>query len=235
MSNRDDAFTIKLQQYDSLLWYVSKHYEIEGVLPREDLYQEALIVLDETVEVDEEHIRSDEFARELRNNLKYRLANARRHLSRDKRDWRRLLALTDGSAWGGTAEEPTPAGVTSTMSHSPSKGCPEFIATIDLEEQPNPETIVIETEESLKAQAFIGDLIERVDPTSQQVLNSLLADDLPDEVASRYRRLPKHTSQEMLAQMLGWDRSKVKRALERIRKAARRLQLEQNGYDGNGR
>ena len=106
-----------------------------------------------------------------------------------------------------------------------------FLYAADRDTDPGPEEIVTTLEERAHAQEFVAELRERVDDTARTVIDQLLqSDDPPDDIIQAYCRVPKHMSLRMLGSLLGWDKSKVKRAVERIRKQARKLQLERETH-----
>jgi len=209
----DEFFLKKVDEFEPLLWYAAKRFEIPGVLLPEDLYQEGLIALEETFD---NHWTCDpdsyDFTRAFKSRLFHRMSEVLRRHKTESRDWRKELHATLDN----DDENEVLGKIPQTTFPSPD----HLLAMRDLSRYLE----AIEAE--LKQAAIDGPLFSTIADDALELLRILVDPDfeLPEHIKSCYERLPSSgLSNSILAELTGWDIMHVRRALKRLRKHAAKL------------
>lgn len=199
------AFLNRLRQVESLIWSYAKHYEIAGVLPAEDLYQEGLI---ELVKYSDEFpdLEDNIFVQRLRRRLACVMVDHIRHHSYRCRDWKQtIIEDTESLLECEAALETAP--------HLP------YDVFQSLEDfYPSPED---EYERKLlerEAETFIEEVRRGLDKEAQWVFQEILQGQVPDQIKCEFERVPSHLSERVIGLIFGWDRSYARRVIHRVKK-----------------
>ncbi len=213
----NEFFEKKVIEYEPLLWYAARRFEIPGILPREDLYQEGLIVLDELLtETIVNHPDSGDFTRSFKTRLFHRMSEKLKPHKTQKRDWKkelRDLLFKDERDNDGTV---------SIFNRIPQS---TFPSPDHLSELLALQQYLDALESDLKQASLTGQLWGNSADDALEVLHLVIDPDLkiPKEISSIYERFPTALTKPLLSELTGWDRNKVRRALRRLRKHAREL------------
>lgn len=216
-SEYEDCLRRKEKDFRSLLRFAAKRYEIKGILPFEDLYQEGLIALHDTLEYHwDMDPDSDNFSRAFRYRLFHRLAKELRRYRTKSRDYKCCESL----------------------SSEDESSIPRF--KNKLVDYVNTPDRSLEVSALRKYISALEDDLERASLTGSIWGNS--ADDgleifrlfkdydgpLGDDVS--YERVHRRMNNPAICRITGMDLMKVRRALRRLRKHAMTL-APQYGVD----
>lgn len=210
---RDDLFQQRLTQFEALVIHASRDCArpVAGA-EAEDLYQEALLVLDQCVK-EYSYLPDADWERVFKTALWHKMVSCVRTAEASKRDWRRV-ATPSHYRVGSSGGEAGPEDLLDCLTNVPS--------TFPLAED---ELIAREDEE--RFDSFVTELLARISEAEQILLFELLYPrDLSADVKILYARLPKRQSTYLLARLLGWPREQVRKVLLRLRVNATHLAAE---------
>lgn len=215
----DEHFYQKVTEFDSLLWYAAKRFEIKGVLHCEDLYQEGLVALEETFDNHwTRHPDSPEFTRAFKSRLFHRMSEVLRRCKTQSRDWRKELhSLLDPDSEDDTRD---------ILNQIPQTTFPPPDRGLELEGLQKYRTAI---EDSLRVAARSKPCFSTLEEDAIELLHLVTDPDyeVPDALKIFYERVPSEGfSNAILAEITGWDVMHVRRALKRLRLHARQLATE---------
>lgn len=201
----------KIEEFDKLLWFAAKRFAISGVLLPEDLYQEGLIALDESLEEDwQHHPDTKEFERSFKSRLFHRMSHCLRWYKQDCRDWRKevhevINNFEDEDEGSSLLER-----VEQNMFPSPDTSCEirdlyHFLESV---------------RDRLDDISINGSLWNNSADDALEILDLIMDPIIPDNICQMYERVPGHLSNALLAEVTGWDIMKVRRAIKRLREIA---------------
>lgn len=212
----DDEYLIKkLKTFEKLIWFAAKRFSIPGVLQPDDLYQEGLIALEETLAESLDHPDSAEFSRTFKSRLFHKILHILRRHKTASRDWRLEVRDVLNASEDGTLTS--------------------IFDTIPADDNSNPEYIVsnnqlsefvIDLRRELKKESVKGSIFGNSYDDALEVLDIVINYDpmtVPEEVVLTYERVPGHLSSAMISEITGWDIMKVRRALSKLRKEAAKI------------
>ncbi len=258
MGNHTAVFTRKLKEYESLIRYASRRYQIRGVLDPDDLYQEGLLILDKMLRPgvhDYEHEfdpDSVDFRKMFKTELWHGLWKVLQKCKAQKRDWKKIVhkdysQLEKNASRSGRCGAPTDDQVgldlvgslsdASYVGGSSDRSLSDKLAGDVFSHGLNPEQQLEAREYIEDLDEFIDTLICRLDDEARVVLSELLYprdwDEIPDDCKTNgyedeYWRVPKRVPQHVLARMLDWPLIRVRRSISRIRKHAAAIGEELN-------
>jgi len=212
----NEFFAKKLIDFEPLLRYAAKRFEIQGVLSREDLYQEGLVALITTFEEHwEVHPDSDSFERSFKSRLFNSMSNCLRKHKTQSRDWKKELRDVISEKSGSDKDF-------SPLNSIPQTTFPSPDYALEIEDI---DRYLDALENDLSVASIRGQMWGNTAEDALEIFK-LVTDpnlDVPDEVKECYERLPRGLSNAIIAELTGWDLMKVRRAISRMRKHARRL------------
>lgn len=193
---RTTKISEKIQEFNGVMLAASSRYEIPGVLDAEDLYQEALHILDMMFVSYDFSPDSDDFRKMFKTHLWHELSTLCQRENYQKRDWKSKISeqtsLEDGvgSLWDVIPGDTLPA------------------------------DIYIEYKESAsRVEAFLSDMNFILDEDGKVLFNELLdPSPLDPNIVKDYKRVPKKRSSTILSRQLGWTKYKVTKYLDQIKK-----------------
>jgi RNA polymerase sigma factor (sigma-70 family) len=209
-SEKDEYFVLKLREFEPLLWYAANRFEIPGVLWKEDLYQEGLLALEESLDQCVDHPETLQFTRYFKSYLFHRMSDCLRRHKRHCRDWRREVREVLGDS-----EDPE----VNPLARVPQDTYPSPDYALEMEAvRKYLEAVTNDLERAAREGSIWGNSAE----DALELVKILTDPDLevPEEVHALYERVPAHLSHTILAEITGWDAMKVRRALRRLRKHA---------------
>lgn len=222
--NHTEIFTEKRKEFSGLIRYAAKRYQIPGLLDKEDLQQEALIILDEFVKSDRFHPDTDDFRKMFKTTLWHGLSNVLRAHKTQKRDYRKKLHQDFSELEQRMSDfEGTNLRIALDL------GFGEALSI-----QANPEEFSIAMEKIAELDMFLKQLEGILDKDAKVVLQEILVprswDEIPEYCkvntsGDEYWRTPrKKVPQQVIARYLDWPLIRVKRAIKRIRRKATEIE-----------
>lgn len=219
--DREAVFLDKLQEYEGLIRFASKRYQIPGILDCEDLYQEGCMILNKMLQ-DDYAYPLDPYSRDFRKMFKtelwHRLGHCTHKQKARKRDYRKVAFKDFGDI------DPTPVNDSSARDTFTNEELDSFSSGL------SPEELYEAIEHQCDVEEFLDNLIESLDDEAQIVLSELLFptpwEEIPDscklksDFTVRVRNPKKKIPQSVLAEMLDWPLVRVRRAITRIRRTA---------------
>lgn len=212
-TGQGESFLRKVGEYEPLLHYAAKRFEIPGVLNWEDLYQEGMIALEETFDYHwTRDPDSEEFTKAFKSRLFHRMHEVLRKYKTQSRDWRKELHATLDMDDEDDIFNKIPQRTFPPPDHN--------LHVQDLNKY------VGELQESLREASrkavgystFFVDAIELLNLITDPNL------ELPEDITDCYDRVPTEGfSNTILAELTGWDVMHVRRAMKRLRRHARVL------------
>ena len=209
----DENFLKKLAEFEPLIWYAAKRYEVRGRLPAEDLYQEGLLALDDTLEQHWQHDpESHEFNRAFKSRLWHRMSHCLRHHNTESRDWKKEVR----SFVNEEGDEISP------LENVPQTTFPDPDITLRVRDVLR---YLHAIKEDLIDQALKASIWGNSADDALQILQIIMAsdDEIPDSMRDMYERIPSRLTKTVLVELTGWDIMKVRRGLNRLRTTAKKL------------
>lgn len=215
MSSGDytSTFLKKLREYERLMKFASYRYSVPGLDP-DDMYQEALLILDKMLRKYDFDPDSSDFRKMFKTELWHGLWNVMHRYKVSKRSWKKVVHFD--------------------YHDLDTKGPLDSRVSIEaVSSNSTPETHVIASQANKEIEKFIQTLTERLDDDAQRVLAEILNpkswDEIPEEFKENqfgddYWRTPKKkVPLHVIAYMLDWSHIRVRRAMRRIRREAKEL------------
>jgi len=205
-------FMYRLSTLEPVVWSYARHYEIKGILPADDLYQEGLIELDKTSSLEfYKNLSREQFATYFRVRLSSRYRRLIRFHTQQKRDWRSTVYFDEflEEKSFSRVEESDPFTVDASS-------LPYFCGS----NTDSPYTELELRGKAKEAEEFIEAVKAGLDLDSRKAFEHIISGDFPEEIKAEYQRVPGHVSITVLSKILGWDRGKTCYALKRIKKCA---------------
>jgi len=207
MTAYDAEFAAILQEYIGLIKYAAKRYSVPGLLDKEDLVQEGMLILDQLLEDNEFDPTTPDFRRMFKTLLWHGLASKVSAFRAQKRDFRKLVYENDTDDEGGDTSG-------------------SWLVSSD----PSPEQLSASIADAEVLRNFLETLLARLDDEAKGILQEILSEKSWEEIPEQYRcteledeytRVPKRkVTGYALAGSLGIPFIRFKRGLKRIRVAA---------------
>lgn len=216
-STNDEFFLKKLKEFESLLWYVAKRFEIPGVLSKEDLYQEGLITLDFALEQNwEYHPDTPEFNRMFKSRLYHAMSAQLRFHKQRCRDWRNELRDSV------TSYEDSEGSLLDNLQQSTFRS-PDYRLEND-----SVKMFFVALESRIEDAASNGSIWGGSADDALTIFR-MISDpnfEVPQSVVDMYERFPSRLTNTILSEVLGWNVMRVRRAVSKLRKHAKELSID---------
>lgn len=207
-------FLTRLKNLELTIWSYARHYEIQGVLLAEDLYQEGLIELDETAKLYDD-LPTEVFAQYFKVRMASRFRKLIRYHTQQRRDWQQTVLIYDLERFLETKQS-HPVATTEYASI-------DYCYHLYEELEPSPDEIYEHQEKVAEAERFIEDVKRGLDDEAQWAFDIILNGEVPQQLHGEFKRVPGHASVTVIGLILGWDRTYTWRVLKRIRRRAKMI------------
>lgn len=183
------AFLAQRKKYESLMQYAAFRCAIPGVLDQEDLYQEALIILDKMFRKYDFAPDTDDFRKLFKTELWHGLCKVVAKYNTQARDHKMSVSANTNDEGGYDLFSRTSG------------------------DYGDPEEILVYAEGVKRSEKLLSMLMGSISEDAIAVLELTLDQDgMRDALRSEYTRLPARLCSSMLGEYLGWDKARVSRA-----------------------
>lgn len=203
-------FLTRLKYLELTIWSYARHYEIQGVLLAEDLYQEGLIELDDTQKLYPD-LPDEVFAQYFKTRMASRFRKHIRYHHQQRRDWQSTVLIYDIERF---IESKQAEPVNQERFTAMDSNYFEELA-------PSPEDEYERQKKIDEALQFIEEVKAGLDDEAQWAFEQLLSGEVPDQLKGEFQRVPGHCSITVIGLIFSWDRAYTWRVIKRIRRRAK--------------